>query len=165
MGGCERGKNPTLSLLTFSRSPIWRSIRPCSTHRTKGVLHRNISIDFPNPNFQISVPHRYCGLLCLQRYYFVHAEPLKITKSASSSTPRTRSRPAFKDRRNADSRGALRHIEFHFFKARRIALSNSFNLTASERPVKGRFNLFTAEKLACVGLLIYCNYTTCKGVP
>ena len=55
-----------------------------------------------------------------RRYYFIRAEPLKITKSASSSTPFSRSGPPFPEQARHGSRGPSQDIEF--------SISNPSNL-------------------------------------
>jgi hypothetical protein len=66
----------------FNVSPFWRSIQlaPCRTKKAE------CDLDLSKPKFSKNRP-RESAVFCALRYYFIRAEPLKITRSASSSTP------------------------------------------------------------------------------
>ena len=60
-------------------------------------------------------PSALSAVFCAPRYYFIHAEPLKITKSVSSSTPCREQDDLLQGRQEDGSRGASRHIASLYF--------------------------------------------------
>lgn len=84
-----------------------------TTRRTK-LADRVTSIDFPNPNFQRAI--RVSRRSVLERYYFIRAEPLKIQKSAFSSTPSRKQAYRLSASKRGSSGPPEADIEHHLFQ-------------------------------------------------
>lgn len=69
---------------------------------------------FSKPKFSSSNPLTRCSVLV--RYYFIRAEPLKIAKSASSSTPARERAYRFFGKQNADQEVPERTLRLPYFQ-------------------------------------------------
>ena len=108
--------------LLLAVSPNWRSIQLANCRTNSSRLLRDSQPNrVPPPGVTPAVPGRVLSkpkfskiAFCARHYYFVRAEPLKIAKSASSSTPDEGAGRPFSGPQKRGSRGALRHVESIF---------------------------------------------------